>query len=78
VLAFRAGGLLPRHFGLEVVIAKSIARIHWQNLVNFGVLLLTFVNPSDYEFLQLEQTIRITDTASSATASTVLTDTLRR
>jgi hypothetical protein len=42
------------------VIAKGIARIHWQNLVNFGVLPLTFVNPSDYELLQPEQTVRIT------------------
>ena len=37
--------LFPRYLGLEVVIAKSIARIHWQNLVNFGVLPLTFADP---------------------------------
>ena len=30
--------LAPRYLGLEVVLAKSFARIHWQNLVNFGVL----------------------------------------
>jgi aconitate hydratase len=30
--------LAPRYVGLRVVIAKSFARIHWQNLVNFGVL----------------------------------------
>jgi aconitate hydratase len=35
--------LAPRFLGLRVVIAKSFARIHWQNLVNFGVLPLTFV-----------------------------------
>jgi aconitate hydratase len=52
--------LLPRYLGLEVVIAKSFARIHWQNLVNFGVLPLTFDDPSDYELLQPEDTIRIT------------------
>jgi aconitate hydratase len=41
--------LAPRYLGLRAVIAKSFARIHWQNLVNFGVLPLTFVNPEDYD-----------------------------
>jgi len=40
--------LAPRYLGLQLVITKSFARIHWQNLVNFGVLPLTFVNPDDY------------------------------
>jgi aconitase A len=34
--------LAPRYLGLRVVIATSFARIHWQNLVNFGVLPLRF------------------------------------
>jgi aconitate hydratase len=34
--------LAPRYLGLRVVLARSFARIHWQNLVNFGVLPLTF------------------------------------
>ena len=37
--------LAPRYLGLKVVIARSFARIHRQNLVNFGVLPLTFVDP---------------------------------
>ncbi|REJ94957.1 MAG: aconitate hydratase [Planctomycetota bacterium] len=41
--------LAPRYLGLRVVIARSFARIHWQNLVNFGVLPLTFVEPDDYD-----------------------------
>jgi aconitate hydratase len=40
--------LAPRYLGLRVVIAKSFARIHWQNLVNFGVLPLTFDDPDDW------------------------------
>jgi aconitate hydratase len=60
--------LLPRYLGLEVVIAKSFARIHWQNLVNFGVLPLTFVNPSDYERLQPGQTIRLIRIRDALTA----------
>jgi aconitate hydratase len=41
--------LAPRYLGVRVVIAKSFARIHWQNLVNFGILPLTFVEPEDYD-----------------------------
>ncbi|MBO0776528.1 MAG: aconitate hydratase, partial [Actinobacteria bacterium] len=41
--------IAPRYLGLRVVIAKSYARIHWQNLVNFGVLPLEFTDPGDYD-----------------------------
>uniref|UniRef100_UPI00260E5975 aconitate hydratase n=1 Tax=Oleiagrimonas sp. TaxID=2010330 RepID=UPI00260E5975 len=44
--------LAPRHLGLRAVVAKDYARIHWQNLVNFGVLPLTFADPADYERLE--------------------------
>ena len=41
--------LAPRYLGLKAVIAKSFARIHQQNLVNFGILPLTFTRPDDYD-----------------------------
>jgi aconitate hydratase len=41
--------LAPRYLGLRAVIARSFARIHRQNLVNFGVLALTFADPGDYD-----------------------------
>ena len=41
--------LAPRYLGLRAVLAKSYARIHWQNLVNFGILPLTFSRPEDYD-----------------------------
>jgi aconitate hydratase len=44
--------LAPRYLGLRAVIAKGYARIHWQNLVNFGVLPLTFAHPDDYDKLE--------------------------
>jgi aconitate hydratase len=44
-----------------VVLAKSFARIHQQNLINFGVLALTFVNPSDYDNIQAGDVLRLTD-----------------
>jgi aconitate hydratase len=39
--------LAPRHLGVKAVLAKSFARIHWQNLINFGILPLTFQDPGD-------------------------------
>lgn len=45
--------LAPRYLGVRVVIAKSFARIHAQNLVNFGILPLTFENPADYDKFNL-------------------------
>jgi len=41
----------PRHLGVKAVITKSLARIHRANLVNFGILPLLLVNPSDYDKL---------------------------
>jgi aconitate hydratase len=40
--------LAPRYLGLRIVIAKSFARIHWQNLIDFGVLPLRFGDPAEY------------------------------
>ncbi len=40
--------LVPRYLGLRVVLALSFARIHWQNLANYGILPLTFADPADY------------------------------
>ncbi len=44
--------ITPRLLGLRVVIAKSYARIHWQNLANFGVLPLEFSDPEDYDRIE--------------------------
>jgi aconitate hydratase len=41
--------IAPRYLGLRIVLAKSFARIHWQNLANFGILPLTFASGADYE-----------------------------
>jgi len=44
--------LAPRYLGLRAAIAKKFARIHWQNLINFGILPLTFKDPSDYDDIE--------------------------
>ena len=43
--------IAPRYLGLAAVIAKSFARIHWQNLINFGILPLTFSDPDDWDLI---------------------------
>ena len=53
--------LAPRYLGLRTVIAKSFARIHWQNLINFGILPLTFKNPKDYDGIKLNDVIEISN-----------------
>ncbi|NLM11864.1 MAG: aconitate hydratase [Clostridiaceae bacterium] len=40
--------LAPKYLGVKAVIVKSFARIHLANLINFGIVPLTFVNPDDY------------------------------
>jgi aconitate hydratase len=41
--------LAPMYLGVKAVIVKNFARIHLANLVNFGILPLTFVNETDYD-----------------------------
>jgi aconitate hydratase len=53
--------LAPRFLGVRVVIAKSFARIHHANLVNFGIVPLEFVNKGDYEKFSLGDEIEIPD-----------------
>ncbi|MBQ6890415.1 MAG: aconitate hydratase [Oscillospiraceae bacterium] len=43
--------LVPMYLGIRCVIAKSFARIHVANLINAGILPMTFVNPEDYDSL---------------------------
>ena len=53
--------IAPRYLGLKAVIAKSFARIHWQNLINFGMLPLTFVNSADYDHIEQGDALEIID-----------------
>jgi len=47
-----AAVLSPLHFGVRAVLAKSFARIHRANLINWGIVPLEFDNPADYEAIQ--------------------------
>lgn len=41
--------LAPRYLGVRIKLVKSFARIHKANLINFGILPLTFADPADYD-----------------------------
>ena len=51
----------PRHLGVRAVIVKSFARIHETNLKKQGMLGLTFVNESDYDKIQEDDTFNFVD-----------------
>jgi aconitate hydratase len=53
--------IAPRYLGLKAVIARSFARIHWQNLINFGMLPLTFVDSADYDHIEQGDELEIID-----------------
>lgn len=53
--------LAPRFLGLQVALVKDFARIHWQNLVNFGILPITFVDEADYDRLEQGDILKIND-----------------
>lgn len=67
--------LVPLYLGVRAVIAKSFARIHRDNLVNAGILPLTFDDPDDYDLISAGDELAL-DTSDKALASgcVMLTD----
>lgn len=51
--------LVPLYLGVRAVISKSFARIHRANLINAGIVPLTFKNPSDYDQLEIGKNIEL-------------------
>lgn len=51
--------LAPMYLGLKMVLTKSFARIHLANLINFGILPLTFADPKDYEKIAQGDTLQL-------------------
>ena len=52
--------LVPMYLGVRCVLAKSFARIHAANLINAGILPLTFENPDDYDALTQGASLKLT------------------
>ncbi len=51
--------LAPRYLGIRAKIAKSFARIHKENLIDFGVIPLVFKDKGDYDVIQQGDKIRL-------------------
>jgi len=51
--------LAPKYLGIKAVIVKSFARIHLANLINFGIVPLTFKDSSDYETLEIGDKLEV-------------------
>jgi aconitate hydratase len=64
--------IAPRHLGLQLVAAKSFARIHRQNLVNYGVLPLTFAAAEDYARIQPDDVLVVEEPHSQLQAGPAL------
>jgi aconitate hydratase len=62
--------ITPRFLGLRAVIAVSFARIHWQNLANFGVLALEFTNAADHDRIRQGDVLLLTGTREALVAGT--------
>lgn len=68
--------LVPMYLGVRGVIAKSFARIHAANLINAGILPMTFADPADYDKAEQDEILTICDVAKGMEqgALTVRTD----
>jgi aconitate hydratase len=53
--------LCPMYVGVKAILAKSFARIHCDNLINYAVLPLTFVHEADYDALDAGDQLEICD-----------------
>ena len=51
----------PMYLGVRAVITKSFARIHKANLINYGIIPMTFANPSDYDKIAQGDTLELKD-----------------
>jgi aconitate hydratase len=65
--------LAPMYLGVKAVIAKSFARIHRANLINFGLLPLTFVNEADYDAIEQGDELAIDNLRDQIKAGNELT-----
>jgi len=57
--------ICPMYLGIRAVVAKSFERIHAANLINFGILPLTFANEADYDTINANSKVEINDIQSA-------------
>jgi len=66
-----SAALAPMYLGVRAVIAKTFARIHRANLLNWGLLPLEFADPADYDALEAGHRLRIREIAAGLEAGTL-------
>ena len=64
--------LAPLYLGVKAVITKSFARIHMANLINAGIIPMTFANESDYDRISADDELEIKNVAEQIKASTTI------
>ncbi len=64
--------LVPMYLGVRAVITKSFARIHIANLINAGIMPLTFKNPDDYDRLTQGDKLTLSDVFAGMDSGTVV------
>jgi len=64
--------ICPMYMGVKAVLTKSFERIHTANLINFGILPLTFSNPADYDSIDQGDELEIADVRSRVEAGDAL------
>ena len=64
--------LVPMYLGVRAVITKSFARIHVANLINAGIMPLTFKNPEDYDKLTQGDMLSMSDIFEGMESGTII------
>jgi aconitate hydratase len=65
--------LCPMYLGVKAVVAKSFERIHSANLVNFGIIPLTFKTEADYDLIDSGDKIQIPNIRDAVTRNQAIT-----
>src|SRR5437763_14306416 len=60
--------IAPMYLGVKAILAKSYARIHESNLVNFGIVPLRFLNAADYESIAQGDELEMPDVRAAVSA----------
>lgn len=64
--------LAPLYLGVKFVLSKSFARIHRSNLINSGIIPLTFMNPEDYKDFSIGHSLTIADVVNQVENDIIL------
>jgi aconitate hydratase len=65
--------LVPLYLGIKAVIVKSFARIHKQNLINNGILPLTFLDAADYQRISLGDSLLLPNIRAEIESGSLVT-----